>query len=65
MKEDIGLVILEHLSHELNIHILDIDLLVLLLVLLRVTLARGGNYLETFIQKHDRFVQFLLRVFSH
>jgi hypothetical protein len=27
MKQDIGLVVLEHLSDELNIHVLDVDLL--------------------------------------
>lgn len=27
MKEDIGLIILKHLGHKLNIHVLDVDFL--------------------------------------
>jgi hypothetical protein len=27
MKEDIGLVVLEHLGHQLDVHILDVDFL--------------------------------------
>lgn len=27
MEEDVGLVVLEHLGHQLDIHVLDIDIL--------------------------------------
>lgn len=37
VEEDVGLVILEHLGHQLNIHVLDIDVLHGVSVLLRPT----------------------------
>ena len=58
VEQDVGLVILEHLSDELYIHVLDVDLLCAhsqspnLEVLLRPLVAN----LETLVHHHDCFI---------
>jgi hypothetical protein len=61
MEENIGLVVLEHLCDQLNVHILNVDLL--------YTLVNHGQdeikmerrtYLEALIHDHNGLVQFLL-----
>lgn len=62
MKKNVGLVILEHLSNKLNVHILDIDLLRIYISPMKKTKNLVAfTYLEILVQKHDGFVEFLLK----
>jgi len=48
VEQDIGLIVLEHLSNKLNIHILDIDLLCGMSTLSSGQLS-ALKYLQTFV----------------
>lgn len=60
MKQNIGLVVLEHLSHQLDVHVLDIDLL-------RVVnnecpeALDTETYLQALVHDHDSLIEFLLQ----
>ena len=65
MKEHVGLVVLEHLRDELDVHVLDVDVLVPSEVrhTSQVPAAhrRWEFYLKTLVHNHHGFVQFLLQ----
>ena len=62
MEEYIGLVVLEHLGNQLNVHVLDVDLLVGVGSTSATT--HVFTYLKTLIHDHDCFIELLLRNFS-
>lgn len=59
MKQNIRLVVLEHLSHQLDVHILDIDLLRAVNDGCHVALDIR-TYLEALVHDHDSLIEFLL-----
>jgi hypothetical protein len=59
VKEDIRLIILEHLRNQLNIHVLDIYLLFKNQPKNRLQIVFELD-LETFVQEHDSFIELLL-----
>jgi len=56
MKQYVRLIILEHLSYQLDVHILDVDFL-LTIRMRRVSVDK--LYLEILVHNHDCFIQFL------
>lgn len=64
MEQHVGLIVLEHLSHQFDIHVLDVDLLYFI-EMLPITAALGkGIYLQLLVHHHDGFVEFLLLIIS-
>lgn len=68
MEENIGSIVVEHLSNKLNVHILDVDFLLnpqlpALAADIDQQLAfqLTGTNLEVFVQSHDRFVELFLQ----
>jgi hypothetical protein len=61
MEQHIGLVILEHLGDELDVHVLDVDFLPGCELRAAVVGALMDSYLETLVQHHDGLVELLLR----
>ena len=59
MEEYVGLVVLEHLGNELDVHVLDVDFLKENLAARRQPLGYIA-YLEALIEKHDSFIELLL-----
>lgn len=59
MEKNIRLVVLEHLCHQLNVHVLDVDLLSG--CEFEQTSRQHDAYLEALVHDHDGFIQFLLR----
>jgi hypothetical protein len=60
VEEHIGLVVLEHLGDKLDIHIVNIDFLLDVLVEARVEGQEQATHLQALVQHHDGLVQFLL-----
>jgi hypothetical protein len=60
VEEHIGLVVLEHLGDKLDIHIVNIDFLLNVLVEVLVGHQERATHLQALVQHHDGLVQFLL-----
>ena len=60
VEENIGLVVLEHLRHKLNIHVLDVDFLWSRVNTMIISMKAAQTYLETFVHDHNSFIEFLL-----
>lgn len=60
MKQYVGLVVLEHLSHKLDVQVLDVDFLDGILGLVYCDESKRLPYLQTFVQYDYCFVEFLL-----
>lgn len=63
MEQHIRLIVFEHLRHELDVHVLHVDLLKhrsVTLVLVLCFAEKHSAYLERLVQHADRFVEFLL-----
>jgi hypothetical protein len=64
MEEDIGLVVLEHLGNELNVHVLDVDLLFGCQSTKSETTCSlnilSMKYLKALVHDHHSFVELLL-----
>jgi hypothetical protein len=59
MKENVGLVVLEHLSHKFHVHVLDVDFLWLSLMRAAEPLKKM-THLEAFVQEHNGFIELFL-----
>lgn len=58
MKEDVGLIIFEHLGYKLHVHVLDVDFLLHVGYYSSITPTQA--YLKALIHNHDRLIQLFL-----
>lgn len=56
MKQSVRLIVLEHLGYQLDVHILDVDLLLSISVRL---VPVDKLYLKVLVHNHDCLIQFL------
>ena len=61
MEEDIRLVVFKHLSDQLDVHILNVDLLLYLSTIGATSGVNRIANLKALVHDHDSFVQFLLK----
>jgi hypothetical protein len=64
MEQDVGLVILKHLRHQLDVHVLNVDLLLLQWInpgSYAYVIESLGSYLEALVHHDDGLIKFLLQ----
>ena len=64
MEQDVRLVVFEHLSHKLNIHVLNVDFLDIRLDQDALNIISEQIYLEASVHNADSLVEFLLNLVS-
>ena len=61
MEQHVRLVVLEHLSHELDVHVLNVDFLRYVMSCVSQLFSHKHSYLKALVQDHNSFVQLLLQ----